>query len=338
MTTSSSEPRAQSPDDALPPVEPPNAGFIVQLFVVPGAIVAVILLVWLLFSRIAQTGHDPSDYLRALQRNTPARWQAAASVADALRTDKKNAALKANTVFAAELAKILEAELDSQRRSETDVQFQGFLCKALGEFNAPTGLPTMLKAAALPAEPSTLQLRRAALEAIALLANNVAAQGPLSDPQLVATLDATAKDDEPQIRGATAFALGVIGAPESLERIAGMLTDAYPDVRYNAATGLARHGDARAVEVLVEMLDAQNDAGVKVEEAESAREYKRFMILYNALQAAKQLHQANPAADVGALRQAISRLLDSKPDKKLLIKAEEVAKLLASPPAAAPSP
>lgn len=336
MTISPSEPRVQSPDDALPPVEPPSAGFIVQLFVVPGVIVALILAVWLLLGRIAQTGHDPSDYLRALRRNTPARWQAAANVADALRTEEKNKALKANTAFAAELAKILEAELDGQQHAPTDIQFQGFLCKALGEFDTRTGLPTLIKAAIVPADESTLQLRRAALEAIALLAKNTESQGPLDDPQLMSTLAATAKDDEPQIRGATAFVLGVIGTPEARERIAGMVADAYPDVRYNAATGLARHGDQRSVEVLLEMLDADNDAGLKVEKAEAAREYKRFIILLNGLQAAKQFHAANPTADVSPLREAIARLQKGPLDDKLRIKADEVQRLLSSDAAAVP--
>jgi hypothetical protein len=35
--------RTVSQDDSLPPVEPPNAAFLVQLFLVPGVIVAIIL-------------------------------------------------------------------------------------------------------------------------------------------------------------------------------------------------------------------------------------------------------------------------------------------------------
>ena len=37
---------AVSPDDLLPPVEPPSAGFLVQLFLVPGLIVGAIVLFW----------------------------------------------------------------------------------------------------------------------------------------------------------------------------------------------------------------------------------------------------------------------------------------------------
>src|SRR5206468_1762631 len=49
--------RARSPQDGppvdLPPVEPPTAGFILQLFVIPAIIVAVVVVVWLLFGKLA---------------------------------------------------------------------------------------------------------------------------------------------------------------------------------------------------------------------------------------------------------------------------------------------
>ena len=41
----------------------------------------------------------------------------------------------------------------------------------------------------------------------------------------------------------TAFALGVVGDDLARERLRGMLGSAHPDVRFNAATGLARWGD-----------------------------------------------------------------------------------------------
>ncbi|HLQ43503.1 MAG TPA: hypothetical protein VK137_02140, partial [Planctomycetaceae bacterium] len=42
----------------LPPVEPPSGRFIVQLFVVPGLIVAAIVGVWLLFGKLASAEQD----------------------------------------------------------------------------------------------------------------------------------------------------------------------------------------------------------------------------------------------------------------------------------------
>ncbi|MBV8266772.1 MAG: hypothetical protein JO252_10645, partial [Planctomycetaceae bacterium] len=42
----------------LPPVEAPSAGFIVQLFVIPAVIVAVVIVVWLLFGKLAGGERD----------------------------------------------------------------------------------------------------------------------------------------------------------------------------------------------------------------------------------------------------------------------------------------
>ena len=47
MSADPSAPSFASPDD-LPPVQPPSAGFLVQLFLVPGIIVAVIVVVWVM--------------------------------------------------------------------------------------------------------------------------------------------------------------------------------------------------------------------------------------------------------------------------------------------------
>jgi len=77
-----------SPDDALPPVEPPSAGFILQLFVVPGVIVVVVVTVWLMFNWLAHMGNDRDAYVRDLSRNNEARWQAAFNLANALRAER----------------------------------------------------------------------------------------------------------------------------------------------------------------------------------------------------------------------------------------------------------
>ena len=45
-------------ESALPPVEPPSAGFIVQLFVVPALIVLAVVGVWALFGKIASSDED----------------------------------------------------------------------------------------------------------------------------------------------------------------------------------------------------------------------------------------------------------------------------------------
>ena len=74
-----------SPDDQLPPVQPPSAGFILQLFFIPLVIVSIIVSVWLLFTWLASAGNDPQDLVRDLKKLNDARWQKAVSLADLLR-------------------------------------------------------------------------------------------------------------------------------------------------------------------------------------------------------------------------------------------------------------
>ena len=49
---------ADSLPDDLPVVEPPSAGFILQLFMVPGLIVAAVIGVWALFGQISSSEQD----------------------------------------------------------------------------------------------------------------------------------------------------------------------------------------------------------------------------------------------------------------------------------------
>jgi HEAT repeat protein len=104
-------------------------------------------------------------------------------------------------------------------------------------------------------------------------------------------------------------ALGVIGGEKFLERLRVMAEDTNPDVRYNAATRLAHHGDSASVPMLVEMLDQNENAGVDVEPEEKMRPRKRVLITINALRAAGQLAEKNPEADLSALKAAVEKLL-----------------------------
>ena len=55
-------------EEILPPVEQPSAGFIVQLFVIPGMIVLVIVMVWLGLSWLAHHGTHPEELVRQKRR------------------------------------------------------------------------------------------------------------------------------------------------------------------------------------------------------------------------------------------------------------------------------
>jgi hypothetical protein len=60
-----------APAPGLPPVTPPSGRFIAQLFLVPGLIVAVAVLLLLAFRYLFGGGHAPDYFLRQLQSEMP---------------------------------------------------------------------------------------------------------------------------------------------------------------------------------------------------------------------------------------------------------------------------
>jgi hypothetical protein len=312
MSSDPTSPPGLSPDDALPPVEPPSAGFIVQLFVVPGVIVLVVVLIWVLFNWLAQKGNDRDAFVRALQRNNEARWQAAFNLANALRAERgaSEPTLVTDRELARQLAGILKTELASGSTEENSLALRIYLCRALGEFKVADGLATLVEAAAKRDEREA-DVRRAALEGIAVLAANVGGDDRAftDNRRLEETLLAAAADDDPRTRGVAAVAMGVIGTPAMMDKLRFMVADGNPNVRYNAAARLAQRGDAAGLGVLLEMLDPEETAGIDIEEKPELRPYKRAMITVNALRAAGQLADKNPDADLGELQAAVEKLL-----------------------------
>lgn len=328
-----SENASLSPDHALPPVTPPNAKFLIPLFVIPFCIVTSIVLVWALFSWLAQQGGDPKVDIEALGRDNAYRWQAAHNLADALR-NPRHAELREDAAAAGKLAELLEAELkkplstDDEARGR-EVNLQMYLCRALGEFLVPTGVPALVQAAA-PHEGAAdqqkqhLPVRLAALEALCVVLGNAreSASGQLDGvekeilPALLTAADYRADDPEiqslaTQVRMRAAFGLGLDGTPKAIERLAPLTLDPSPDVRYNAATGLARNGDARAVPLLIDMLNPEITEGVAAETIKEAQPFKRATIYQTALQASEKLFQRNTSDDFSQLRTAMQKFADT---------------------------
>lgn len=341
MAPSTEVPRDLSPDDALPPVEPPSAGFILQLFVVPAIIVMIIVTIWWMFNWLAHRDNDPQDYVRALRRDNEARWQAAVNLANALQSDRGRGerSMKFDTTLAADLSRILEDELKEGSLEEGPITLRVYLCRALGEFAVPDGLPVLVKAAATERNSHENEVRRAALQAIALLHENMkshARSGPprkFTDLQLDAVLHKAARDSDSLVRSAAAYTLGVLGRDSDKAELRRMVSDTYPDVRFNAATGLARHGDPAATDVLLEMLDPDERAGVNIEKQREAQDYKRAMIQMNALEAVSQMVSKRPQEDYGQIEQAISQLLKSHVASTVSVKASSVLAQLKRRPA-----
>ena len=285
-------PQASVPVDgsasALPPVEAPTAGFILQLFLIPMMIVSVIVGVWLAFTWMAHLDQ-----------------------------------LKKDVMLAENLAQVLRGQLAAGATDEKSVLMRVFVCRALGEFRVAEALPALIEAVRTDRTTEDLLVRDAALQAIAVLARNLVAVQDAkvlqANEQLRAALLDASRDyaeqgsdsERAKIRSAAAYTLGVVGGQNARDRLGEMLQDAFPNARYNAAIGLCRHGDTRAVPVLLAMLDAQNSQVVEGEVSDSERVRKRSLVMMNAIRAAGRLAARKPASGLSDLRDRLAQIRDS---------------------------
>ena len=290
MATTSNQPI--NPDDSLPPVEPPSAAFLVQLFLVPGVIVAIIVCVWLAFHWLAHLGNDPQAYVRTLRRANEGRWQAALNLANDLR-GPNGSGLKADVKLASELGSILDDEVGSGRTGEQSETLRLYLCRALGEFSVPEASPALVRRVNANDDDPTTQ---AAIEAIAVLATNLQNAGRSfenRDDVVAAVLAATTSANS-RVRDACGFTLGVLGGERSIDGLLRLVGDPSADVRSNAALGLARLGQPDAYDTLLEMLaleDVYLDEKTPDDKMQSER-YKRALVVVNALRGITMLIDA----------------------------------------------
>jgi HEAT repeat protein len=306
-----------------------------QLFVVPMVIVIIIVMVCLMFNWLAHLGTNPEDLVDDLTRLNAGSWQKALTIAQLLN-DKRQVELRRDDALAKRLAQILDDQIEAGEMDPEQIKLRVYLCSALGVFEVNEGQPTLMRAASTQRDPREIEIRMAAIEALARRADAVPEgrgqmQGNSELMQIIqkasnqngGPADESVLND--QLRSRAAFAFGVIGGEQSLDRLAIMLSDPYPPTRFNAATGLARNGDPRAVPQLREMLDPSSLSmpdGVPVNDA------TRLSVVSNALRASTQLASANPTADLSDLEAAIAKLIDIGPGGGVKVDAQLALKSL----------
>jgi hypothetical protein len=294
----------------LPPVEAPSAGFVVQLFVIPAIVVVVVILVWLLFGKLAGGERDPSEYVRRL-RQASGDWRSAFELASLIQND---AHLAVDPRMLGELTDMLAGELKTK---PADPRLPVYLIKTIGAFQTlEAALPNRRKVDVMETlvealEPSQGDAIR--MEAAASLAKHAARlEGKLDDPRAVAALTQAAAAPEPELRQVAVFALGFLGGEQSrgalVERLGGD-EDRY--VRYNAAVALGRRGDMAALGILKEMLSSGELDRVVELANRSEKEHKIEAIELEALQAVQQALASGSSELAVSLRPQIEGLTRS---------------------------
>src|SRR5205807_906563 len=187
------------PARGLPPVTPPSGRFIAQLFLVPGMIVLVAVLFLLAFRYLLGGGYAPENFLKQLDsENADIRWRGASDLAQVLkRPESMN--LKADPVFALDLAQRLRVGMDdlieevrwiqaktanaTQAEKEaawgkpldTKRNYVNFLAAAMGDFVIPVGVPLLSEIMLRDdsPDPKSILRRRLALSSLISLGNNL---------------------------------------------------------------------------------------------------------------------------------------------------------------------
>lgn len=265
-------PGPASPPRELPPVEPPSAGFILQLFVIPALIVAVLIVVVALFGKLAEGSRDATSYVQAIRSNNAnVRWRAAYELANLVRNEPN---LAADPRLLGELTDALNEALVSPDPEETTLRY---LAAALGAFRVTTAqnasgrsvdpLASLAEALA-PRRP--LPVRVAAAESLARLGS--VRSGSSDHERAVAALAVAAEDADPDLRQRAVFALGFYPGAGAESALREALDDGDRFVRYNAANALARRGDDAAMPTLREMLSPRDlETAVRAENADETQ-------------------------------------------------------------------
>jgi HEAT repeat protein len=207
----------------------------VQFFLIPLAVVAVVVGIYAGFRMLMAEERTPEDYLREVQttrgsRRWPAAYQLSRMMADP-DVQKRSPGLGPALIEA-----FREAEGD-------DGSVRRYLALAIGRLAPPPPAAAGVLIEALA--PSDAETRIAIVWAL----------GALKDPVAVPAVQSLYASDDSGLRKVVVYALGRLPGDAQRDTLRTALNDPAPDVQWNAATALAEHGDPDAVPVLRRMLD-----------------------------------------------------------------------------------
>ncbi|MCA8992435.1 MAG: HEAT repeat domain-containing protein [Planctomycetaceae bacterium] len=317
----------------LPPVEPPSAGFIVQLFVVPAIIVLAVCGVYFLFARAASTEHDWRQLVADVKSENPhVRWRAALGLAQALEADGRRQAnrtepLEAGVVPLAENKEVAEALAEMygdliQLESASDEQANqiDFLSKALGLVDVDdVSLPILRDGLS---EERSEEVQRHSMTGLVMIAGRRFEKGtPLKNAELEGQILELSREPKPLVRHQTAFLLGLMPSEAALERIHELLDDGDQITQVNAAVALARNDSLDGFSVFEDVLsDAVdwklNPAQVETEEQRNAY-FERGLMLDNSVRALTQLAPQLSGGQKASLVEALDAAIASTKDDTL---------------------
>ncbi len=231
--------------DPARPVSPLAAApsLAVQFFLIPLSVVAVVVAIYGGFRMMVADERSPDEYLLELRTGWgDQRFRPAYELSRLLEDPETEARYP-------ELAPaLLQAFVESRG---DDPRVRRYLALAIGRLQHPPADTVSTLTAALD-DPD--QDAETLISLIWTLAS-------LGDPQVVPEIVAHYRAQDAGVRKMVVYALGVLPDDGTHTTLRAALDDPVPDVQWNAAVSLARHGDGRGLTVLRRMLDREYVTG-----------------------------------------------------------------------------
>ena len=209
----------------------------VQFFLIPLAVVVAVILVYGGFRWLLNDERTPQEYLSDIRvGGRERRWPAAFELSRLMADPEVQASEP--SLGPALVRAFVESEND-------DPRVRRYLAMAVGQLTQP---PEDAGASLVDAldDPET-ETRISVIWAL----------GSLGDSSVIPELAGMYASDDAGIRKMTVYALGALPGDEQIATLRTALNDSVPDVQWNAAVALARHGNTQGVGILGRMLDRE---------------------------------------------------------------------------------
>lgn len=271
------EPATRNPLAAAPSLA-------VQFFLIPLAVVGVTVLVYAGFRSLLTEERTAQDYLNEVRvGGSNRRWPAAYELSRLMSNPK----VRADRSLAPELVKAYDAAKDD------DPRVRRYLALALGRLDPPIPAEAVAQLAKSLEDPDP-ESRISTIWAL----------GSSGDERVVGRLMPLYDSEDAGIRKMVVYALGALPGQGQLPVLSKALQDAVPDVRWNAAIALARHGNGDGVGVVRQMLDrAYVEQSVKRDTRQDEDQDPVADVIISGLRAAAALRDPGLRSSVEGLSQ-----------------------------------
>ena len=209
----------------------------VQFFLIPLLVVSATVLVYIGFRSLLSEDRSAEEYLTDIRsggsnRRWPAAYELSRLMGDPEFVKREEA------ILAPELTKAFAESKND------DPKVRQYLALALGRLTPP-----------LPADTQQLLVEALNDKDSQTRISAIWALGSTGEASVAADLERQYQSEDPGVRKMAVYALGSMPVDAGNETLVKALEDAEPDVQWNAAIALARHGRHEGVPVLRRMLD-----------------------------------------------------------------------------------